>query len=72
MDARRFVLADQAGIPSAPMPQAGGFVALPAALMPCQPQTIAWMQSVYQRAYEQAQKALAPTWYDRVRVASAN
>jgi hypothetical protein len=71
MHAPRFaVAAAQSGFPYQAAPAA--VVVAPAASWSFPAAEHAWMLEVYRRAYEQARKAVAPTWYDRAAVPSPN
>ena len=50
----------------------GGFLVCPPALRPRVGAAGDWAQEVYRLAYQQAWAEAGPTWYDRMRVASAN
>jgi hypothetical protein len=58
--------------PVAPAFPAGGFVVCPPALRAGLGLQGHWAQDVYRLAYQQAQAALTPSWYQRGQVVSAN
>ena len=51
---------------------AGGFLVCPPALSPWGRPAGDWAREVYRLASEQARAELTPSWYDRMRAASAN
>lgn len=72
MHASRFELTQAPVLNAHAASLASGFVVCPVALRPNLPGPQEWVHEIYRVAYENARRALEPTWYDRVIQPSLN